>query len=208
MSDFEVLLDLEERQYPVGLLRCSSIRGSESVLFEYDERWLDHPARFPLEPGLPLQSGIFASPSGQNVFGSIGDSSPDSWGRRLLQRAEHHQATRQGLAARTLSGMDFLMAVADDARLGALRFGPITEKEFLSPSAGYAPIKEVRNLLEIADRFFSAEETEDDLQSLLPVATCLGGARPKVSVRDQDGHPAIAKLPKETDDYCIETWEE
>nr|WP_235271774.1 HipA domain-containing protein [Gluconobacter oxydans] len=106
--------------------------------------------------------------------------------------------------------MDFLIAVADDARLGALRFRPIPEKGFLSPSGsgGYAPIKELRNLMEIADRFFSAEETEDDLQSLLPVATCLGGARPKVSVRDQDGHPAIAKFPKETDDYCIETWEE
>ncbi|WP_225197349.1 type II toxin-antitoxin system HipA family toxin [Gluconobacter oxydans] len=45
------------------------------------------------------------------------------------------------------------------------------------------------------------------MQSLLPVATCLGGAKPKVSIRDQDGHPAIAKFPKETDDYCIETWE-
>lgn len=207
MSDFEVLIDMKERQHLVGLLRCNATRGSESILFEYHERWLDHPVSFPLEPGLPLQSGIFAPPAGQSIFGSIGDSSPDSWGRRLLQRAEHHQATRQGLAARTLSGTDFLMAVADDARLGALRFRPVTEKEFLSPSGGYAPIKELRNLLEIANRFFSAEETEDDLQSLLPVATCLGGARPKVSVRDQDGHPVIAKFPKETDDYCIETWE-
>ena len=147
MSDFEVLLDLEESQHPVGLLRCSSTRGSESVLFEYDGKWLGHPTSFPLESGLPLQSGIFAPLAGQNVFGCIGDSSPDSWGRRLLQRVEHHQATRRGVAARTLSGMDFLIAVADDARLGALRFRPITEKEFLSPSGGYAPIKELRNLI-------------------------------------------------------------
>jgi len=36
----------------------------------------------------------------------------------------------------------------------------------------------------------------------------LGGARPKASVIDQHGHLAIAKFPKETDDYSIETWEE
>lgn len=36
----------------------------------------------------------------------------------------------------------------------------------------------------------------------------MGGARPKASVVDQHGHLAIAKFPKETDDYSIETWEE
>ncbi len=36
----------------------------------------------------------------------------------------------------------------------------------------------------------------------------LGGARPKALVIDQHGHLSIAKLPKETDDYSVETWEE
>jgi hypothetical protein len=36
----------------------------------------------------------------------------------------------------------------------------------------------------------------------------LGGARPKASVVDQHGHLSIAKFPKETDDYSMETWEE
>jgi serine/threonine-protein kinase HipA len=35
----------------------------------------------------------------------------------------------------------------------------------------------------------------------------LGGARPKVSVIDQHGQLAIAKFPKEGDDYRIELWE-
>lgn len=34
------------------------------------------------------------------------------------------------------------------------------------------------------------------------------GARPKVSVIDLSGHLSIAKFPKETDDYSMETWEE
>jgi hypothetical protein len=40
-------------------------------------------------------------------------------------------------------------------------------------------------------------------------ASCaLVGVRPKASRVDQRGHLAIAKFPKETDDYSIETWEE
>lgn len=35
-----------------------------------------------------------------------------------------------------------------------------------------------------------------------------GRARPKASVVDQHGHLAIAKFPKETDGYSMETWEE
>ena len=35
----------------------------------------------------------------------------------------------------------------------------------------------------------------------------LGGARPKASVFDQHGRLSIAKFPKETDDYSLETWE-
>ncbi len=36
----------------------------------------------------------------------------------------------------------------------------------------------------------------------------LGGARPKASVIDRHGHLSIAKFPKESDEYSIETWEE
>ena len=36
----------------------------------------------------------------------------------------------------------------------------------------------------------------------------MGGARPKVSVVDPRGNLFIAKFPKETDEYPVETWEE
>lgn len=39
-------------------------------------------------------------------------------------------------------------------------------------------------------------------------ARLLGGGRPKTSVIDQHGSLSIAKFPKETRDYSIETWEE
>ena len=52
------------------------------------------------------------------------------------------------------------------------------------------------------------EETDEDLQIIFAPGSSLGGARPKASVIDQHGCLSIAKFPKETDDYSIETWEE
>ena len=50
-------------------------------------------------------------------------------------------------------------------------------------------------------------DTEDDLRLLLAPGSSLGGARPKASVRDQDGHLAIAKFPNESDEYNVVLWE-
>lgn len=50
-------------------------------------------------------------------------------------------------------------------------------------------------------------EVHEDLQLIFAPGSSLGGARPKASVIDQHGHLAIAKFPKETDGYSMETWE-
>lgn len=42
---------------------------------------------------------------------------------------------------------------------------------------------------------------------ILAPGSSLGGARPKASVIDQHSRLAIAKFPKETDDYSVEVWE-
>jgi serine/threonine-protein kinase HipA len=51
------------------------------------------------------------------------------------------------------------------------------------------------------------EETDDDLQLLLAPGSSLGGARPKASVRDQDGDLLIAKFPKKDDEISVPRWE-
>jgi serine/threonine-protein kinase HipA len=96
MADFEVHIDLNGRTRQVGLARSNRVRGKETVLFEYAERWLDDPGRFSLQPALAMTRGAFVPPAGQSVFGSIGDSAPDTWGRRLMQRAERRSAEREG----------------------------------------------------------------------------------------------------------------
>ena len=62
------------------------------------------------------------------------------------------------------------------------------------------------DLVRSAERILRDKETEEDLQLILAPGSSLGGARPKASVIDQHGDLSIAKFPKETDDYCLETW--
>jgi serine/threonine-protein kinase HipA len=74
-------------------------------------------------------------------------------------------------------------------------------------SNGVPGLIELGRLLQITDRILRDEETDEDLQIILAPGSSLGGARPKASVIDPHGHLAIAKFPKETDDYSIELWE-
>jgi serine/threonine-protein kinase HipA len=98
MGDFEVHISLQGRDELVGYARSNRVRGKETVLFEYADEWLGNPNRFSLEPALAITRGTFAPPPGQALFGSIGDSAPDTWGRRLMQRAERRLAARENRA--------------------------------------------------------------------------------------------------------------
>jgi serine/threonine-protein kinase HipA len=209
MSDIEVHINLDGQNRRVGLLRRNVAHRRETVTFEYDDVWFDDASRFSIEQALTLTRGIFPPPQGQSMFGSIGDSAPDTWGRRLMQRAERRQAERDDRAVRTLTETDYLLGVSDQTRLGALRFRTVGDETFQAPSrAGVPALIELGRLLEITERILRDEETDEDLQLIFAPGSSLGGARPKASVIDQHGHLSIAKFPKETDDYSIETWEE
>jgi serine/threonine-protein kinase HipA len=209
MSDFEVHIALNGRTRQVGLARSNRVRGKETILFEYDDAWLNDSDRFSLEPALAMTRGAFAPPSGLTVFGSIGDSAPDTWGRRLMQRAERRAAEREGRAIHTLAESDYLLGVSDTTRLGALRFRRVGEESFQAPDrAGVPALIQLGKLLQITERILRDEETDEDLQLIFAPGSSIGGARPKASLIDQHGYLSIAKFPKETDDYSVETWEE
>jgi serine/threonine-protein kinase HipA len=115
MADFEVHIDLDGRTRRVGLARSNRVRGNETVVFEYAPEWLEDADRFSIEPALKLTRGGFAPPPGQVIFGSIGDSAPDTWGRRLMQRSERRLAEREGRPVRALAESDYLLGVADES---------------------------------------------------------------------------------------------
>ncbi|MDX8502459.1 HipA domain-containing protein [Mesorhizobium sp. VK4C] len=209
MADFEIHVDLGGRTRAVGLARANRGRGAETILFEYDGGWLKDPDRFALEPALALTRGAFAASAGLVTFGSIGDSAPDTWGRRLMQRSERRLAERERRPVRTLMESDYLLGVADETRLGALRFRWVGEDVYQAPTRDGVPaLIELGRLLQITERILRDEETDEDLRLIFAPGSSLGGARPKASVIDQHGNLAIAKFPKETDDYSIEVWEE
>ena len=51
--------------------------------------------------------------------------------------------------------------------------------------------------LSAAEHVVEEKDTDEDLRLLFAPGSSLGGARPKASVRDQDGHLAIAKFPRQ-----------
>jgi len=75
-----VYADLEGVPHLVGRLWGRSAKGRESASFEYDAGWLEHPARFALEPALALGAGPQHTAEDRALFGAIGDSAPDRWG--------------------------------------------------------------------------------------------------------------------------------
>jgi serine/threonine-protein kinase HipA len=210
MSGIEVHADLVGATHRVGMLRVMARNGRNSATFTYDEGWSRVPGHFSLEPAMAVGSGVFALDKGREMFASIGDSAPDTWGRRLMQRMERRTAKREGRTVRTLTEADYLLGVADIARLGALRFRQAGGEAFQSPlrEGGVPPFIELPRLLSVIGRVLRDEETDDDMRLLFAPGSSLGGARPKASVADRDGHLAIAKFPKEDDDYPVATWEE
>jgi len=208
MADVEVHVDFAPGLKRVGTLHRHARRGTEALTFEYHAGWLDDASHYSLEPALPLGRGAFAPADDAAIFASISDSAPDTWGRRLMQRAERRCAEREKRTVRTLQELDYLLGVSDVSRLGALRFRNVGAETFQSPtSAGVPGLIELGLLLQITDRILRDEETEDDLQIIFAPGSSLGGARPKASVIDQQNRLAIAKFPKETDDYSVELWE-
>jgi serine/threonine-protein kinase HipA len=207
-TDIEVHIDLDMQVHRVGTLYAPE-RGPRSLAtFHYHADWIDSPTAFSLEPALQMGRGAFAPPSGQMLFGSIGDSSPDSWGRRLMQRAERRLAAREGRAVRTLSDIDYLLGVSDIARLGALRFKGRGDTAFQAEaSAGVPPMIELGRLMAITERILRDEESDEDLQMIFAPGSSLGGARPKASIIDSQGRLAIAKFAKDDDGHRIELWE-
>ena len=166
MHDIEVVhLDLDGRTLRVGLVR-SHVRGRrDTISFEYDDAWLNNESRFALEPALQLTRGLFSAPSNQSLFGSIGDSAPDTWGRRLMRRAERFRADRENRTLRALGEADYLLGVTDAVRLGALRFRRVGEVAFQAPAnTGKPALVELSRLLGITERIIAREETDEDLR--------------------------------------------
>jgi len=213
----DVYADLEHFDEPLlmGSLRCQGSKSGGLFSFAYGATWLTHPEAFAFDPDLALLAGAQYPPLERANFGIFLDSSPDRWGRVLMQRRENARARRAGQKPRSLTEWDFLLGVHDETRLGALRFRMPDTGRFIDSDDELAapPITSLRELQAASLQFEQHVDEEEHpeyerwLAQLFAPGTSLGGARPKASVTDEAGALCIAKFPSRQDVRDIGAWE-
>jgi serine/threonine-protein kinase HipA len=189
---WEVHIDWRGQTCLVGRLHAAA--SGPAVSFEYAPEWLKRADAFPIDPtSLPLQTGAQHSPV---LFGALQDCGPDRWGRILIERA----VRKKVLAQKPYRDIDYVLALDDASRLGALRFRLDSASPFLAVSTGkLPPLIRLQDLLRATDAIHSETDTAADLRFLLGAGSPLGGARPKSAVSLADGRLALAKFPKPDD---------
>ncbi len=198
----EVHIKLAGGTHFVGNLRYLAKTRGQSSVFEYTDSWLSYRGAFALDPAnLPLVTRQHYWASKKTALpGAIRDCAPDRWGRQLVRRAFRKMGHN-----RTLSEFDYLLAINDYTRIGALRFMRNGESEFCHSIGQHTvpPLISLHALLNAAMAIQANTESAEDLRLLLNEGSPLGGARPKSAVIDTEGALVIAKFPKPDDDYSI-----
>ena len=195
----------------MGILYVNSLKGGESYSFEYDREWLKKTSlKITLDPELMPYSGR-QYPFGKAIFGLFSDSSPDRWGRVLMNKRERILAEKEGRKPAKLYDSDYLLGVYDEMRLGGIRFKTETNGAFLlDDKETAAPPWTSLRTLEEASRNFENDDTavsEKWLNQLIRPGSSLGGARPKATVIDPKEQLWIAKFPSKNDENDTGAWE-
>ncbi len=219
MASIAVYADWDGLAKPLHLGMLHTRRGAGREIFEFafDPVALAHPAvvKLQLDPRLGLFEGRQHPPQDNETFGVFADASPDRWGRLLMRRRlEREQRAGQTGKAVRLHESDYLLGVHDAFRVGALRFRLNDAGDFLDNRHGVAapPFIQLREL-EAASIALEHDEDniaaagDDWLRMLIAPGGSLGGARPKASVVDLDGHLWIAKFPSVRDAHDMGAWE-
>jgi serine/threonine-protein kinase HipA len=199
----------------IGTLHSERIRGKEIFSFVYDGDWLKSEHAQQLDPDLQLYPGIqYLSDTRKINFGLFLDSSPDQWGRLLMQRKEAALAGKELRESRSLYETDYLLGLYDKHRMGALRFKLESSGPFLDDSTEMTSPSTIslRELEQISLKLEDDASIEDPhylewLKMLLAPGSSLGGARPKANVLDNSGNLWIAKFPSRRDNFDVGGWE-
>lgn len=164
--------------------------------FIYGRSYLAHGNAIALYgPELPLRPGWQDPPEGLDLAGCLWDASPDSYGQRVIdvRLAGGRYGDTADLAQ--ASKLTYLLESGSD-RIGAM--------DFQRSATDYVSRDEAATLDELHAVAQSLER--GDLSAALTDAfvhgTAVGGARPKVLIRDADTS-WIAKLSTSTDPYPV-----
>ncbi len=165
------------------------------VAFTYGRSYLARDDRIAL-PELPLRRGRIMPPVG-TIAGCIDDAGPDAWGQRVIL---NHRIGRGAEDTGDLSQLTYLLESGSD-RIGALDF-QVSSTEYVPRSRGEAQFSELASLAESAQKVEEGVPLSPALDEALLHGSSIGGARPKVLLRD-GGRRLIAKFSSTTDTFPV-----
>jgi serine/threonine-protein kinase HipA len=213
MAARKIYVRLGAAAVPIGeLIVDAEPGGRETSTFTYDPAWTARPDAFAIAPGIPLgPAPLYTNKTneGSSLPGPIADGTPDSWGRAVIKMA---------LGGRALTDLDYLLETDDFLRSGALRYfdGPGTDATAMAPSKTDPKQMSIPRLLDLEQIVVEARAFEADPvhyrqhrarmiggDLLRNAVGSLGGGRPKVNAKAQDGSLWVVKLAKIDDQYAI-----
>ncbi|AKX59488.1 toxin HipA [Thiopseudomonas alkaliphila] len=212
----EVYADWQPIEVPllIGLLAYSDSSRGGVFSFAYDKAFLTSAFRLQIDPILTLHSGELYNDEADKNFRAFLDSSPDRWGRILMQRRAAIEARKGIRATSRLNELDYLLGVHDSYRMGGIRFKRVGADAFLDDNSEFAapPMASLRELEHAAMQIEKDDNIDSDeyyrwLKMLIAPGSSLGGARPKACVADEQGHLWIAKFPNLNDTHDVGAWE-
>lgn len=181
----------------------------EFTQFAYREEWLAGPSFFDISPDLARTAGyqIRKPPTKDDscFFLAMADTEPDAWGRRVIARA-HAKERKNNPALGPLTELDYLCAVDDFSRIGALRIRDVKGGYLRSVDDGRRttpPMLELEKMMAASHAVELSQETAEDLKYLQGKGTSLGGMRPKCTLLDEDGMLALGKFPSVKDERSV-----
>lgn len=177
--------------------------------FSFSEQWLSDDKYFDISPDLNRQTGyqLRKAPTKNDscFFLALADTEPDAWGRRVIARA-HAKARSKDSSLRALTEVDYLCAVDDFSRVGALRLrdeqGNYLRKVATGARATPAFL-ELEKVLLASRAVELSKETTEDLIYLQGKGTSLGGMRPKCTILDTNGALSLGKFSSVNDERSV-----
>jgi len=199
---------LGDRTEAIGRLVFVRDGQREFSQFAYSESWLNDEGFFSVSPDLENDLGYQLRKPLTNhdsrFFLALADTEPDAWGRRVIARA-HAKRRQADPTVQALSEFDYLSAVDDFSRVGALRLRT-DQGDYLADNHNKRktpPLLELEKILSASRAIELNRETTEDLAYLQGKATSLGGVRPKCTLLDHDGVLALAKFPSISDERAV-----
>ncbi len=208
-SKVELDVCIGKAEFAAGKLTYAKDGPRQFSQFAYGEAWLTDANFFDISPDLARTVGYqIRKPLRKEdspFFLALADTAPDAWGGRVIARA-HAKERKNNPALAALNELDYLCAVDDFSRIGALRIR--------DPKGGYLrsvdegrrttpPLLELAKMMAASRAVELSQETAEDLKYLQGKGTSLGGMRPKCTVLDEDGSLALGKFPSVQDERSI-----